>query len=79
MFILHFPLGIAMILMGTWTTVVGFFITSVIFAIFSASLGPILTECAFIICGSELFTFAYGYIMVAMGIGCVVGPPIAGT
>ncbi len=67
-----------MILMGIWKTVEGFFITSLMFATFSASLGPILTECAYIICGSDLFAFAYGYIMVANGLGCVIGPPISG-
>ena len=67
-----------MIVMGTWTTVIGFFTTSCLFSIFSASLGPTLTECTYLVAGSDLFTFAYGYLLVAMGLGCSIGPPIAG-
>ncbi len=67
-----------MILLGAWTTPAGFFTMGCIFALFSASLGPILTECAYMICGSDLFTFAYGYIQVANGLGNIIGPPAAG-
>ncbi len=67
-----------MILLGAWTTPSGFFTMGCIFALFSASLGPILTECAYMICGSDLFTFAYGYIQVANGLGNIIGPPAAG-
>ena len=67
-----------MIVMGIWTTVIGFFITTSIFSIFSASLGPVLAECTYIVCGSDLFTFGYGYVLVAMGLGSMIGPPIAG-
>ena len=49
-----------------------------VFGFFDSALGGPLAECACLIVGTGLFNFAYGYLLVTMGIGWLVGPPAAG-
>ena len=48
------------------------------FGFFHTAFGPIIVECAILVTGPKLFNFAYGYVLVMMGLGWTVGAPAAG-
>ena len=70
--------GLFTIVMGFWTSAVGMIISTCGFGFFHTAFGPIIAECAILVTGPKLFNFAYGYVLVMMGLGWTVGAPAAG-
>ena len=64
-------------LLAGWTSPVGMLVCSCVHGFCSSALGPTLAESGYLITG-VLFNFAYGYMLVSMGIGWLAGAPIAG-
>ena len=48
------------------------------FGFFHTAFGPIIAEYAILVTGPKRFNFAYGYVLVMMGLGWTVGTPAAG-
>ena len=65
-------------LLACWTSPVGMLVCSCAHGFCRSALGPTLAESGYLIIGVRLFNFAYGYMLVSMGIGWLVGAPIAG-
>ena len=70
--------GVFTIVMGFWTSAVGMIICTCGFGFFHIAFDPIIAECAILVTGPKLFNFAYGYVLVMMGVGWTVGAPAAG-
>ena len=66
------------ILLGTWTSPVGLVISSCVFGFFHTAFGPTGSECIFLVAGPEQFNFAFGYVLIVMGIGWMLRAPAAG-
>ncbi len=45
---------------------------------FGATIGPILAEATCIVAGTKQYNIAFGWLMLATGIGMLIGPPIGG-
>ena len=70
--------GLATVVLAVWTSPVGMMICSCVIGFFLAAFGPTGAECACLILGPRLFNFGYGYLMVLMGVGWLMGAPAAG-
>ena len=70
--------GFATIVLAVWTSPVGMMICSSVIGFFLAAFGPTVAECACLLLGPRLFNFGYGYLMVLMGVGWLLGAPAAG-
>ena len=70
--------GVLMFLLTAFTSLVGLAVCSFIFGFFNAASSPTVNECILIVTGSECFNFGYGQSAVFMGVGVVLGAPIAG-
>ena len=68
----------ATFVLAVWTSPVGMMICSSVIGFFLAAFGPTVAECACLILGPRLFNFGYGYLMVLMGVGWLIGAPAAG-
>ena len=71
--------GLGIIVCGLWTSLPGVATSTSVFGFFSAAYGPLLSEVTCIVCGVDEFNHAYGYLMVFMAIGTVLGAPVAGN
>ncbi len=74
-----FLMGVSITVWGIWTSIYGMLICAFGFGFFGASFGPTLVEVTFLVSGQELLTFGFGYCMVMMGLGWVLGAPAAGN
>ena len=63
--VFHTPLGLAVC-----TGFVGFF--------FSAA-GPVNAEVCFIVTNAKLYSFGFGYVVVASAVAWILGAPVAGN
>ena len=70
--------GVASLLMTVWITFPGFLTCVTAFGFFWGACGPVLTECVMGVVGPEQFNFAYGFLMISMAIGTLLGAPTAG-
>ncbi len=67
-----------MAILVVWTSSTGLIVCSGLFGFLVASFGPTNAEVGVIIATERFFNIAYGYMMVAMGIGWVLGALAAG-
>ena len=65
-------------MLARWMSSVGMLVCSCVHGFCSSALGPTLAESGCLITGTKLFNFAYGYMLVSMGFGWLVGAPAAG-
>ena len=71
--------GFSNLLMTVWTSFVGIMVLVVVYSFGIAAFGPLLSEVIYRIIGMENFTYGYGFAMVSMATGSLLGPPCAGT
>ena len=70
--------GLGSILLAVWTSPAGMVISTCLFGFFHTAFGPTVTECIFLVAGPDLFNFAFGYVLIVMGVGWILGAPAAG-
>ena len=67
-----------MFLLTAFTSLAGLAVYSFIFGFFNAASSPTVNECILVVAGPEWFNFGFGQSIVSMGVGVVLGAPIAG-
>ncbi len=73
----YFP-GLSMVILVIWTSTPGLIVSSGLLGFYVASFGPTHAEVGVIIVTKRFFNIAFGYMLVAMGIGWLLGAPAAG-
>ncbi len=71
-------IGISLLCCGSLISIPGLFTSLGLCGFFGASIGPILAEATCIVAGTKQYNIAFGWLMLATGIGMLVGPPIGG-
>ena len=74
----YFLAGVGVLFCALWMTFPGLMISVCTFGFFSAGFGPLLAEVTCLTVGVMKFTLAYGYLMVFMAVGTIIGAPVAG-
>ena len=74
----YFLAGLGIAFCALWTSFPGLLVCVCTFGFFSAGFGPLLTEVTCLSVGVMKFSMAYGYLMVFMAAGTMIGAPIAG-
>ena len=64
---------------GFWTSVLGMCVCSFLFGFAMATVAPVHSEVIMLVTNSVIYSFALGISWVFMGIGWVVGAPVAGN
>ena len=71
--------GVSVYLCTLWSEFAFLLSLMLVFGVVTAAYGPVLSEVCFRVAKAEHFASAYGWLLVAMGLGSLLGAPIAGT
>ena len=74
----YFLSGLGVALCTVLTSYAGLLTCMCVFGTFSAAYGPVLTEVINDVVGLERFSFGYGFLMISMATGTLIGAPSAG-
>ena len=67
-----------MMIFAVLTTAAGLLVFSFVTGFFLSAFGPVLIESFHLITEARLYTLGFGFVMVASGIGWLLGAPAAG-
>ena len=74
----YFASGLSVIGCGFWRSVIGISICSCLFGFLCGSCGPLMCEFTCSVVGAKHFNKAYGFMMIFMAFGNLIGAPVAG-
>ena len=67
-----------MFLLTAFSSLAGLAVCSFVLGFVSAASSPTVNECILVVAGPEWFNFGFGQSIVFMGVGVILGAPIAG-
>ena len=67
-----------MFVLTVFSSLIGLAICSFILGFFNAASSPTVNECILVVAGSDYFNYGFGQSIVFIGVGVVLGAPIAG-
>ena len=70
--------GVSISICAIWPTYYVILVAIGSYGFFYSSVGPTLSETAYVLVSPHVFSYAYGFSQFACGIGGVVGGPVAG-